>query len=320
MEKCVLNKYIILENDVLGKNEYSIVYLGTHKILGNKIAIKVYNKAKLSTDIGRCVIEELNIINILIKNKFEYIVDIYDSYVNEQYMYIIMEYCDSDLKTLIETEDFTEQKAKEYYRQIIEGLLFLQDFKIIHRDLKPENILIKNNIIKIADFGFSKIVTNELNKTICGTPMYMSPELFEFKTYNENIDVWSSGLILYEMIYSINPFKQCNNFEELLESIKDKEILFPHLNKYKIQISINCIKLLKKLLQKNDKKRILLIDILNDKWFSNDINITQSLPPNTISILPMEHKIPYSSSAPTTTYWKYLKKYLPKSNYVYDTF
>ena len=83
------------------------------------------------------------------------------------------------------------------------------DRKILHRDLKPSNIfLMKDNRIKMGDFGIARVLRNtrEKAKTIVGTPYYISPELVESKPYNFKSDIWSLGVVLYELCALKPPF------------------------------------------------------------------------------------------------------------------
>lgn len=86
---------------------------------------------------------------------------------------------------------------------------FLNDRKIIHRDLKGQNIfLTKNNLVKLGDFGIAKILSKTLEKakTMVGTPYYLSPEIIESKPYSSKTDIWSLGVILYELCALKPPF------------------------------------------------------------------------------------------------------------------
>jgi len=84
----------------------------------------------------------------------------------------------------------------------------LREFDIIHRDIKPENILIHNGTIKLADFGFCKELKKGINtRTRVGSPIYMAPEILFDRPYDSAVDIYSLGVVLYEMLYNRAPFE-----------------------------------------------------------------------------------------------------------------
>jgi serine/threonine protein kinase len=99
----------------------------------------------------------------------------------------------------------------------------------LHRDLKPENILIHERTLKLADFGFAIQADYSGHKLLSesvGTPLYMSPQLLENKHYSVKSDIWSVGMIAYEMITGEFPWKG-EDPQELLKSIKTQQLQFP---------------------------------------------------------------------------------------------
>ena len=102
---------------------------------------------------------------------------------------------------ILNNKPLKEKHAHRFLFQIASGLKYLYSKKIVHRDLKPQNILVaKNYQLKISDFGFAKFQKSNLSETICGSPLYMAPEILTYKKYTDKADLWSVGIILYEML------------------------------------------------------------------------------------------------------------------------
>ena len=155
---------------------------------------------------------------ILSSVKSIYIVRYYESFEENNYLNIVMEYCDGgDLSQFIEKNKETKKPLEEnliwnIFLKITIGLAALHKSKILHRDLKSLNIFLTKNLdIKIGDFGVAKILTaTGFAKTIIGTPYYLSPELCDELPYNDKSDVWALGCILYELCTYNHPFNaQC---------------------------------------------------------------------------------------------------------------
>ena len=129
-----------------------------------------------------------------------------------------MEICGAgDLLTYVRRRrKLKEDVAKHLFKQIIEGLKYCHSKNILHRDIKLDNILLSSEgDVKICDFGVSKLVRNgEIMTEQCGTPAYISPEVFENKGYEGYAsDIWSAGVVLYAMLYGTVPFKASNMTE-----------------------------------------------------------------------------------------------------------
>ena len=127
-------------------------------------------------------------------------------------LYIIMEYCkDGDLKKYLkrrEREGLPEPEVLSIMKQITKGYQELARNNTIHRDLKPANILINTGYFKICDFGFSKVIKDPTvaNKTCVGSPIYMAPQILDKKDYSAKCDIWSLGIIFYEMLHGNVPW------------------------------------------------------------------------------------------------------------------
>lgn len=267
----IVGNYTILYDKLLGSGSYANVYLGKNIKTSQYVAIKIISNipAKL---IG-IFEEEMKIMNIIKNDPHVNIVGCYDVIKHNEVIYIILEYCDSgDLKQLIKNP-IKEKYVHYYFKQLVNGLKYLHNKKILHRDIKPKNILLTNNkrVLKICDFGLAKNNEDDhLCKTVCGSPLYMAPEMIKSSgLYNNQIDLWSTGLILYELIYGFHPFHYCKNINDLKAN---QEIDIPPKVNTNPDISYDCIILLKKLLENDAIHRLSWHMLFNDRWI-NGLNI-----------------------------------------------
>ncbi|KAH9505755.1 Serine/threonine-protein kinase Nek11 [Bulinus truncatus] len=135
------------------------------------------------------------------------IVKFHDSFIDGEYFCIITEYCEGgDLDHKIEEfkkqgKSFDEKTILNWTIQLVLAVQYMHSRRVLHRDLKTRNIFIRNNLMKIGDFGISRILmnTSDMASTFTGTPYYMSPEVLKHEGYNSKSDIWSIGCILFEM-------------------------------------------------------------------------------------------------------------------------
>ena len=160
---------------------------------------EVYNEATILSKL-----DHQNIIKFL---------DAFYSYDKKHTLNIVTEYADDgDLSQKIKNQgnkSFTESEILKYFTQICLALKYIHHNKIIHRDLKSGNVfLMKSGGVKLGDFGIAKKCQNTLDKakTMVGTPYYLSPEILEGKPYDNKSDIWSLGILLYEMMTLKMPF------------------------------------------------------------------------------------------------------------------
>ena len=223
----------------LGRGSFSIVYVGINYLdqdyikKGDKVAIKIIKTNNLTKKALEILEDEISIMNLIKSNPHPNIVQCFDIIRSQNEVFIIMEYCDSgDLMTIIK-RPIKEKYAQFYFCQLANGLKYLDNHSIIHRDIKPKNILLTNNrrVLKIADFGLAKRISDiSLNETICGSPLYMAPEIMNNSPYNNQTDLWSIGMILFEMLYGLHPFEKCKTVPELKDKLMKTEIgTYSHL-------------------------------------------------------------------------------------------
>ena len=245
----------------LGSGSFGRVYLVSHNESKKLFALKVIDKRKLMVSYGKLDII-YNEINIHSKLSHENIIKLYNVHEDNENINIIMEYAENgNLFELISKEKngLEESKAFDYFIQVVNAVYYLHNNNIIHRDIKPENILIGNdNKIKLCDFGWAKELTLENRSTFCGTVEYMAPEIVGSENYDYSVDIWSLGILLYELLFGHSPFK-ANTTKNIILNIKTHELTYDDKNK---KISNSCKDLIQKLLVSNPQKRLKIKDIL----------------------------------------------------------
>ena len=201
MNVCKLTGDYYYYKDPIGYGSFSIIYKGYNitdptKSLAIKRITKIIDMKYFHNEVD--LMKKLDHPNIL---------KLYDVVKNNGSVYLILEYCNSgDLSGYIQN-DKNYSNNYSYFEQIFKGLEYLYKNKILHRDIKPHNILVKDGVIKISDFGFAKAFEkNELITTFCGSPLYMAPEIIKNKEYNLKSDIWSLGVIIYELFTKKHPY------------------------------------------------------------------------------------------------------------------
>ena len=183
-----------------------------------------------------------------------------------------MEYAGSDLSKLIEREKrMTEDRVRKLGKEMVAAMFYLSQLKIVHRDLKPDNILLQEDQVKLCDFGFAKKMSASATflKSIKGTPLYIAPEIIKQQAYTPKVDVWSLGVIFYEMAVGKRPFFATTT-----------QVLYPKIMHgivhYPTSLSDDLRHLIQGMLQKESVRRMSWEEVKNHKFFT--IDIPQPLP------------------------------------------
>ncbi|XP_075890500.1 serine/threonine-protein kinase BRSK2 isoform X4 [Nelusetta ayraudi] len=246
----------------LGKGQTGLVKLGVHCITGQKVAIKIVNREKLSESVLMKVEREIAILKLI---EHPHVLKLHDVYENNKYLYLVLEHVSGGelFDYLVKKGRLTPKEARKFFRQIISALDFCHSHSICHRDLKPENLLLdeKNNI-RIADFGMASLqVGDSLLETSCGSPHYACPEVIRGEKYDgRRADVWSCGVILFALLVGALPFDH-DNLRQLLEKVKSGVFHMPHF------IPPDCQSLLKGMIEVNPEKRLTLEAIQKHAWY-----------------------------------------------------
>lgn len=234
-------------------------------------ALKMISKHERSTKIEKKMLKtEIKIHKELYHKN---IIKMYNSFEDNFYVYILLELAEDDLFNIFLKNDYilSLNDVLKIAYQIIEGLIYLNSKNIVHGDIKMENILLVNNQYKICDFGLASSGFYHYN--FVGTPEFMAPEIIKHHIYDTKVDIWSLGIIMYDLLYGHSPFTvYVNNIKygtidrKLTENaICNKELTFPEPDQENNQINT----LLKRCLEKDPKKRISLNELLNHELFNN---------------------------------------------------
>jgi serine/threonine protein kinase len=212
--------------DVIGSGQYGKVWKAQHVKTREAYAIKAISIQEVSKmeKLKEFVMSEINALELMSSSN---IVKYYGKLQTTNNIYLIFEFCrGGTLEDMIKKEGMLpESRAMAYFDQILSAFAELRRLNIMHRDLKPSNILIDNGEAKLADFGFCKRLNGEfdMTKSIVGSPIYMAPELLQGRYYCAKADIWSLGVVLYEMLHGKCPYEE-NSIPTLLEKIKSTEL------------------------------------------------------------------------------------------------
>ena len=253
--KSLFDKYEVKQK--IGKGKFGLVKFGINKETKQQVAIKIMAKKNMDkSDLELAKVE----IDILKIGQHPNIIKLYDIYENENYIYIIMEYCSGgDLLSYFEHYEYElkETKVCEIIHKLSMAIYYLHSYGIVHRDLKPENILMTDLTpeadIRLLDFGLSKIVGNEEKCTEpYGTLSFVAPEVLQGKPYDKSVDLWSIGIITFLLLCGYLPFDDKHSEREIArQTIQDP---VPFESKIWNKYSSEAKNFVEGLLQKNQKK------------------------------------------------------------------
>ncbi|XP_040377893.1 serine/threonine-protein kinase ATG1c-like isoform X2 [Oryza brachyantha] len=288
-----VGEYVLLRQ--IGSGAYARVWLGRHCTRGTEVALKEIAVERLSSKLRESLLSE---VDILRRIRHPNVIALHESIRDGGRIYLVLEYCrGGDLHSYLQRHKrVSESVAKYFIQQLASGLQMLRENNVVHRDLKPQNILLvannENSILKIADFGFAKFLEpSSLAETLCGSPLYMAPEVMQAQKYDAKADLWSVGIILYQLVTGSPPFTGDSQIQLLQNILHTREIRFPS----DCNLSHGCIDLCRKLLRINSVERLTVEEFVNHSFLAEHaLERTLSRTPSDI-----RDGLPFNNSSPT---------------------
>lgn len=252
----------------LGKGGYSTVYLVEHLKTKSQYALKCADKYKNNKNRSHRIYTEIQALEYL---DHPNIVRLEGWFEDEEKIYLVLEYKKGkDLNYFFRNYFPCHKDAVIIIRQLIEAVRYCHDMGVIHRDIKMDNLLIDKTLeCKLTDFGLCTVRENEneVYYSQVGTVRYTAPEMLNRKGYDESVDVWGVGIVIFVMLSDKFPFeshlKGDKKKDDIFRKIRYEEVEWERFN-----FDSQTQDLLSKILIKNPNERLTLDEILEHPWFN----------------------------------------------------
>jgi len=251
----------------LGVGSYGRVILVQHKMTQAKYAIKAIDKRnKVNIEEKQYFRRE---IEIMYRVHHPNVVKLFGHFEDNNFCYFIMEYIPGgNIYSLLPKNGIRKvstQNVVSIMKDVISATYFLHHMipPIVHRDIKPENVVLDNNMVaKLTDFGWSNYIQGDIKRTtVCGTPVYLAPEIINNTGHDEKVDIWCIGVLMFELLTGSAPF-QGEDVQTVKSNISRLKIRWPK------GMDRDAVDLISKILKYNPDERLSLEQILLHPFFT----------------------------------------------------
>lgn len=268
-----IDNYILNMDHVLGKGSSGSIVLSYDTNNHQFLAVKIISLTEI-TDPKAFEYMKSEIVNMQMANHPN-IVRLIDVRRSKTNIYLIMEYCEGgNLESYIYERGgrLSEKESLRILKKIVRGYQYLHSLNIVHRDLKLANILTHQGEVKIADLGYSKLVENikkDFLLSRVGTMLYMSPQILAAEHYTDKTDVWSLGVMYYQMLFGRSPWNISsfnNSVVVFLKTIREQGLVFPK----DIKVSQKAKNLIQEMLMFDEEDRLSWEEIFQEAFLKDD--------------------------------------------------
>ncbi|KAK2463294.1 hypothetical protein APHAL10511_004949 [Amanita phalloides] len=267
----------------LGKGSFATVRKAVSRSTGEWYAVKMIQDSKRGKGVRNTALARE--ITIMERLKHPNICELKEVFFQDNGdINLVLEFVNGGdlLDHILHNDGVPESDAKHITYQMCDALAYIHGQGITHRDLKPENILLtKDNPpkVKVADFGLAKIVDSlTMLRTMCGTPSYLAPEVVRQENqegYDNAVDSWSVGVIVFSMLTNSNPFIEDENQRDIRTRIIERRIDWATLTN--ASVSIEAQSFIRNLLEENPSRRMSLTNALRHPWLTSYVPVYHNL-------------------------------------------
>ncbi|XP_020222848.1 phosphoenolpyruvate carboxylase kinase 1 isoform X2 [Cajanus cajan] len=264
MSQDLKRDYVVYEE--IGRGRFGTVFRCSSADSGDSYAVKSIDKAAITAAgdplDAQCLLTEAKIVELL--SPHPHIVSLHALYEDETHLHMVLDLCyESEFHHSV----MPEAAAASVMWQLMQAVAHCHRLGVAHRDIKPDNILFdEDSRLKLADLGSAELFSEgQPMSGVVGTPHYVAPEVLAGRDYNEKVDVWSAGVVFYQLLVGFAPFRG-DSPVEIFEAVVRGNLRFP--TRVFSAVSAAAKDLLRRMLCRDVSRRFSAEQVLRHPWFS----------------------------------------------------